>query len=75
MLIVELLHEKKILFKLPSGKTPELFINELTTWLEHCDNNSGFQSIALKMFIVLPSLVLQKQSKKSKAKGHCQKVD
>ena len=67
--------KKKILFKLPSGKTPELFINELTTWLEHCDNNSGFQNIALKMFIVLPSLVLQTQSKKSKAKGHGQKVD
>lgn len=67
--------QRKKLFKLPSGKAPKLFIKELTTWSEHCNNKSGFQGIALKMFIVLPTLILQKPFKSSKAKSHCLKVE
>ena len=52
--------QRKKLFKLPSGKAPKLFIKELKTWLEYYNNNSDFQGIALKMFIVLPILILQK---------------
>ena len=42
---------RKNLFKLLSGRTPKLFIKELTTWLEHYNNNSDFQGIVLKMFM------------------------
>ena len=66
---------RKNQFKLLSRKAPKLFIKELTTWSEHCNNKSGFQGIALKMFIVLPTLILQKPFKNSKAKSHCLKVE
>ena len=62
-------------FKLPSIKAPKIFIKALTTWSEHYNNKSGFQDIALKMFIVLPTIILQKPSKTSKAKNHCLKVE
>ena len=61
---------KKNVFKLPSGKAAKDFISELSTWLEHFNNNSAFQGIALKVFMTMPSLMLQKPNKKSKAKEH-----
>ena len=45
---------KKNLFKLPSGKSGKDFVNEMSVWLEHFNNNSDFQGISLKVFIILP---------------------
>ena len=66
---------RKNLFKLLSGKAPKLFIKELTTGLEHYNNNIDFQGISLKLFIVLPRLILQKLFKNSKVKDHCRKMN
>ena len=44
-------------------KAPKLFMKKLTTCLEHYNNNSDFQVIAPKIFIVLLSLVLHKPFK------------
>ena len=71
----EIIHWRKNLFKLPSGKASKLFITELTTWLEHFNKNSDFQMIAMKVFMTLPSLILQKPSKNSKSKEHLKKVE
>ena len=53
-------------------KAPKLFMKKLTTSLEHYNNNSDFQVTALKIFIVLLSLVLHKPSKN---KHHCLRVE
>ena len=64
----EIVQWRKNLFKLPSGKSSKIFITELTTWIDH------YQFIALKVFMVLPNLILQKTSINSKAKEHARKV-
>ena len=66
---------RKNLFKLLSEKAHKSCTKELKTLLEHYNNNSDFQAIALDIFIVLPSLILQKPCKHSKAKDHCLKVE
>ena len=71
----EIVQWRKNLFKLPTGNASKTFINELTSWLDHYNSNSDFQCIALKVFMVLPNIILQKPSKNSKAKEHLQKVE
>ena len=46
------------------------FITELTFWLRQFNNTSNLNSVSLKVFMVLPSLLLQKPSPRSKAKDH-----
>ena len=66
---------RKNLFKLPSGRAAKDFINELTLWLKHYNNNTDFHGIALKVFMILPCLLLQKPSRTSKAKEHLKKLE
>ena len=66
---------KKNLFKVPSGKSGKNFILELAKWLEHYNTKSNYQNIALKVFMALPALLLQKPSKTSKAKDHRNKLE
>ena len=66
---------KKNLFKVPSGKLGKNFILELAKWLEHYNTKSNYQNIALKVFMALPALLLQKPSKTSKAKDHRNKLE
>ena len=61
---------KKNLFFLPSGKNAKLFINELSYWLDQFNRDTNLHRIALKVFMILPNLLLQKPSKQSKAKEH-----
>ena len=70
----EIIHWRKNLFKIPSGRAAKMFILELATWLEHFNINSDYQCIALKVYFILPCLILQKPSKESKAKDHCKKI-
>ena len=59
---------------LPSGKQGKEFITELSSWLNKFNNDSAYQSITLKACMTLPSLLLQKPSKKWKAKEHSLKL-
>ena len=59
---------------IPSGKAGKEFITELSSWLNKFNNDTPLQSIALKVYMVLPSLLLQKPSRKSKAKQHSAKL-
>ena len=61
---------KRNLFKIPSGKAGKDFINEMTFWLRQFNIKSKLNKIALKVMMVLPTLLLQKPSQKSKAKQH-----
>jgi hypothetical protein len=54
----------------PTCKTGRTFVKELSTWLEHFNVGSVYRSIAVKTFIILPALLLQKPSAKSKRSEH-----
>ena len=71
----DIIHWKKNLFKLPSGKAIRLFIDELSLWLDHYNRGTDFKCIALKVFMTFPYLLLQKPSKISKAKDHVKKLE
>ena len=59
---------------IPSGKAGNEFITELSSWFKIFNNDTPFQSIALKVYMILSSLLLQKPSRKSKAKQHSAKL-
>ena len=56
-------------------KNTQIMYQGVKNIVVHYNNNSDFQAIALDIFIVLPSLILQKPCKHSKAKDHCLKVE
>ena len=71
----EIVTWKKNLFKLPTGSAAKAFINELSLWLERLNRKTEHHSIALKVYIVSPALMLQKPSKMSKSREHCKKLE
>jgi len=71
----EIVHFRKNTFNIPSGKAGKSFIFELTFWLKQFNSNSALNSIALKAFMILPSLILQKPSATSKSKDHVSAVE
>ena len=74
-IVDEIVQWRKKLFKLPSGNAAKMFIRELTSWLEHFNCDSEYKSIALKVHMILPSLLLQKPTRNSKAKDHTKKLE
>ena len=70
----EILFWRKNLFLLPFGKSAKAFINELSFWLEQFNKNTKYHHIALKVFMLLPNLLMQKPSRDSKAKEHNEKL-
>ena len=71
----EITHWRKNLFKLPSGKGGKMFITELTKWLETFNVKGHHYNIAIKVFMILSAILLQKPTKNSKAKEHSQKLE
>ena len=70
----EVIFWRKNLFMLPSGKAGKQFIKELTFWLEQFNRGTKLEGIALKVYMLLPGLLMQKPSKSSKAKEHAEKL-
>ena len=66
----EVVHFRRNIFNLPSGGAGKHFIEELTFWLKQFNSNSDLNSVALKAFMVLPSVILQKPSATFKSKEH-----
>ena len=66
----EIVTFRRNLFKLPTGKSGKIFIGELTFWLHQFNISSKLNSVALKIFMIFPTLMLQKPSTRSKAKDH-----
>ena len=67
---IEVVHFRRNIFNLPSGGAGKHFIEELTFWLKQFNSNSDLNPVALKAFMVLPSVILQKPSATSKTKEH-----
>ena len=66
---------KKNLFKLPTGQSGKKIIKELTEWLDEFNSGGEMKFIAIKTFMILPNLLMQKPSKTSKAKEHSEKLE
>ena len=58
------------LFKVPSGAAGKKYIREITRLISSWNTNSNLKDIAWKCVMVMPALLLQKPSSKSKAKEH-----
>ena len=54
----EVVHFRRNIFNLPSGRAGKHFIEELTFWLKQFNSNSDLNSVALEAFMVLPSVIL-----------------
>ena len=61
---------RRNLFSLPSGSAGKLFIRESTRLMNAWSMHSTLRPIAMKLLMIMPSLLLQKVSPKSKAKDH-----
>ena len=61
---------KRNLFMLPNGSVGNNYIRELTRLFQIWNDSSPMSCIAIKAIHVMPSLLLQKPSKTSKAKDH-----
>ena len=66
----EIIRWRKNLFLLPSGQYGKKMITLLSEWIGLYNNDTCFQGIALKVFMVIPALMMQKPSAKSKTRDH-----
>ena len=66
---------KKNLFLLTSGKAGKMFIREMTRLISAWVDDSPLKEISLKALHVMPALLLQKPSKKSKSKDHLRALE
>ena len=66
----EIIHWKRNLFKVPSGKAGTAFVRELSRMFRAYADRSALESVALKAAMVMPALLFQKPHPLSKAKDH-----
>ena len=69
------MHYRRNIFNIPSGKAGKDFIKELTFWIKQFNTNSELNAIAIKTYMILPTLILQKSSAKSKTKEHISSIE
>ena len=63
----QIVYWHKNVFMVPTGASGKRFINEITRLFDYWTNDTPLKSIALKAIHVMPALLLQKPSRKSKA--------
>ncbi len=61
---------RKNLFKVPTGKAGQEFIEEVRKTLSHYVSGSHLESVALTMSMIIFPMLLQKPSRSSKSKDH-----
>ena len=66
----EAVHWKMNLFKVPYGKVGKSFVFEIARLFTAFATSSALESVALKAATLMPLLLLQKPTRKSKAKEH-----
>ena len=71
----EVVHWKRNLFKIPSGKSGKSFVQELARFFHTYADKSALEAIALEAAMVLPALILQKSHPNSKVKEHTAQLE
>ena len=71
----EIVHFRRNIFNLPSGRAGKAFIEELTFCIKRLNSNSDLNSVAFKAFMVLRTVILQKPSAASKSKEHSAAIE
>ena len=71
----KIVYWKKNLFLLPSGRTGKQFIEETTKLINEWLHDSPLKDIAFKAIMTMPSLLIQKPSKKSKSRDHLKALE
>ena len=66
----QIVYWRKNVFMVPTGASGKKFVNEITRLFDQWTNDTPLKSIALKAIHVMPALLLQKLSRKSKARYH-----
>ena len=66
----EIVHWRRNVFSVPSGKAGKAFVSELARLFQSYADGSTFETIPLTVAMILPQLLLQKPSPKSKAHEH-----
>ena len=66
---------RKNLFRLPFGKAGRKFIGEVSRLMSAWLHDSPLKDIAFKAILMMPSLLLQKLSHKSKSKDHLRALE
>ena len=66
---------RRNIFSVPSGKAGKAFVEEMARTIGLFTRGSNWEAIALTMTMILPPLLLQKPSKKSKSKDHVQYLE
>ena len=66
----EIVHWRRNLFKVPSGKAGTQFIEELASLLTAYAEGTPLQNIAMKAVMTMPALLLQKPHLKSRSTDH-----
>ena len=66
----EIVHWRRNLFKIPSGKAGKAFVQELTRMFRAYSDSSALECVALKAAMIMPALLLQKPHQRSKTKDH-----
>jgi len=62
----EVIHWRKVLFKLPSGKSGKAFVFEVCRLFNAYATGSALECVALKAVMIMPVLLLQKPCYRSK---------
>ena len=63
---------RKNIFDVPTYAVGRRFVKLLLTLLSHFNNQTKYGAIAMKTFLILPALLLQKPSRASKLSEHKQ---
>lgn len=58
------------IFSLPPGECSRKVIDLLSFWIDQFNQDTPYSNIAMKVFMILPNLLLQKPSKNSKTQDH-----
>lgn len=66
----EIIKWRRNLFKVPSGKHGKEFVRCTSSLINHFNNDSSLQQAAMTALMVMPALLLQKPSRRSKTKDH-----
>ena len=71
----EIVHWRRNIFPLPTGRSGKLFVSELSRLFNAYYPGSNLEGIALKAAMCLPILILQKPFFKSKSSDHVQCIE